>query len=75
MTTLYTCPECGSPMELVLDGLVGEPRFRGVGHFAQSHVVVEWVMVPKPFGACTGCEFCIELTPIPVVGYDTVRES
>lgn len=54
------CPECGAPVELVVDGFVVDPCVTPYGD-------ITWVPRRAPFGACTGCEFCIEVLSADVV--------
>lgn len=62
MTTPFTCPDCGSPIELVTaaeGGMVSEPYFpkypiRGAELPRRER--------PADFGACTGCEFHVEVS-------------
>jgi len=56
-----TCPECGSSLQVVTDGLVGE--LRAPAFFTLGVSRLEYVMRPAPFVACTGCEFCLEIGP------------
>jgi hypothetical protein len=52
------CPECGAPLDVVTDGLVGTltaPAFHVRGH------ELPIVMRPTPFLACSGCEYCKEI--------------
>ena len=54
------CPRCGGTLTLVLDGLVGSlicPPF-----FIEGKSKLEYRMDRKPFVACSGCEFCQEIT-------------
>ena len=68
MTTPYTCPLCGGPIEIVTDGMIGDvtaAAFTYRGHrFTQPlrHTRL------APFAACCACEFCIEVRPRPA-GY------
>lgn len=55
MTTQLRCPDCGSLLDIVLDGLVGVPYADNVTH------AIEYRMTPRPFAACTGCDFCLDL--------------
>jgi hypothetical protein len=53
------CPLCGGVLTVVRDELVGvqyipcfSNRYRDDSY---------WVMEPRPFVACAGCEFCEEI--------------
>jgi hypothetical protein len=57
---ILACPECGGDVELVTDGMIGElyhPPFLRAG----DPLPFRWKLAP--FGACTSCEFCIEVRP------------
>lgn len=53
------CPHCHAPLTLVTDGQVGVLMHPG------NHVVsrgpLPWTMVNRPFLACSGCEYCVEV--------------
>jgi hypothetical protein len=53
------CPECGGRMQLVTDGLVG--RWMAPPFFIVGRSRLRLDLVARPFGACTECEFCIEV--------------
>ncbi len=48
-----SCPDCGSPMELVRDGVIADVVMTGFGLAYRPRL--------GAFGACTGCEFCVEI--------------
>lgn len=53
-----TCPECGGVIELVTDAFVGRtmaPPFYVPGRRLEVR------LFPVAIGACTECEFCIEI--------------
>jgi hypothetical protein len=52
------CPECGGVVQLVRDGFVLSPCVPG---YITPDVRVEHRPRLAPFGACTACEFCIEV--------------
>jgi hypothetical protein len=52
------CPECGGDVEMVLDGMIGERVIPGY-HYVGDELPTRWRLAP--FGACTRCEFCIEV--------------
>jgi hypothetical protein len=55
----FACPHCGSTLQLVTDGLVGEPY--APAYFIRHRSKIETRWKPAPFFACTGCEFCVEI--------------
>lgn len=57
MFEIAECPECGAPLEVVDDGQVGVPYM--IANGGQE----EWRLEARPFAACTGCEFCLEIHP------------
>lgn len=55
---LPPCPLCGAVLELVLDGEVAKayaPAFHVIGQ------PVPYRLEPRPFLACSGCEYCEEV--------------
>lgn len=66
MTTEQTdlrCPMCGSVLQIVEDGMVGVPYATGLRYDPKP---VVWKMENRPFAACVGCEFCVEIQPIGI---------
>lgn len=58
---MTACPECGGVLALVRDGLVGELMLPG--QFVRGVRELYWRASPRPFIACTECEFCRVLVP------------
>lgn len=56
---LPDCPRCGSPVELVTDGMIAAPILPSV-HVAGRPLPYAWRLAA--FGACTECEFCMEIS-------------
>jgi hypothetical protein len=57
---LPPCPECRvGQIELVVDGAIGE--MYAPGGFITIGRPLPWRWKWVPFGACNGCEFCIEI--------------
>jgi len=56
--TAYACPLCGSALQKVIDGMVGE-EYADLNR--NSPRAIRMVMRPAPFYACTGCEWCAEI--------------
>lgn len=56
MNTNVVCPDCGSPLQIVIDGAIGVDWFNT--QTGRSETRIE----PRPFAACSGCEFCLDLT-------------
>ena len=52
------CPECGSVLELVRDGLVAVPYSPRTHYVSGVLQPIDWRLEPRPFAACTGCEWC-----------------
>ena len=60
------CPHCGSALEIVTDGLVSVPYAQRVATInGQAQSAIDWRLVARPFAACTGCEFCLEIGVTP----------
>lgn len=57
---LPDCPHCGSPVQLVTDGMIAAPTMPSAYIVGRPFPYV-WRLAA--FGACTGCEFCIEVRP------------
>lgn len=57
-TPALVCPECGGHVEMILDGMIGE-RYIGGYHVVGDELPTRWRLAP--FGACSSCEFCIEV--------------
>ncbi len=57
MTTLE-CPDCHGRLDLVTDGEVGVLTVEG---YHRRDAPLSYRMVARPFLACSGCEFCIEV--------------
>lgn len=55
------CPACGGPVELVTGGAIEAPV---VPAYATRDARVTHRKRLAPFGACTRCEFCIEVRPM-----------
>ena len=52
------CPTCGGTLQYVIDGLIGieyAPAFHTVGDALPMR------MEPRPFLACTACEYCVQV--------------
>lgn len=67
------CPECGSPLDIVPEGHIYDLRgtTRAFIRDGRLHEGRSFLMPrPAPFAACSGCEFCIEITPLRVRGYN-----
>jgi hypothetical protein len=52
------CPQCGTVLELVTDGQIGEAVMLA-SHPRGQAPVLRWTRAP--FAACPACEFCIAI--------------
>lgn len=52
------CPNCGSPLQLIEDGAIGQHWFNPERPWPH----LEFRVDARPFIACSGCEFCLELS-------------
>jgi hypothetical protein len=55
---LDACPRCGGTVTLVTDGAVGVPVAPAFQRRSAA-IPIRWL--PRPFVACSTCEYCAEL--------------